>query len=101
MSERDKMLAGELYNCLDAELRAMAVAARRRVAAYCATAPGDEEELWRMLGEIFARQGPAPGHADSEGEGPGGEERPVVGAVAHCQDLSRRVQPGAQVIEGP
>jgi maltose O-acetyltransferase len=58
MSERDKMLAGELYNCLDTELRAMAVAARRRVAAYCATDPGDEEERWRMLGEIFARVGP-------------------------------------------
>ncbi|HET9059951.1 MAG TPA: sugar O-acetyltransferase [Acidimicrobiales bacterium] len=58
MSEREKMLAGAIYNCLDAELRAMAVAARRRVAAYCATDPGDEEARWRLLGEIFAEVGP-------------------------------------------
>jgi maltose O-acetyltransferase len=52
-SERQKMLAGEQYNCHDAELSQMAVEARRRVAQFCASDPGDEEGRFRLLNEIF------------------------------------------------
>jgi maltose O-acetyltransferase len=55
LTEREKMLAGEQYNCHDPELGAMAVAARRRVAAFCASDPGDEEGRFQMLQQIFAR----------------------------------------------
>ncbi len=57
-SERQKMLAGEAYNCHDPELAAMAVAARRRVAEFSATDPGDEEGRFHLLQTIFARVGP-------------------------------------------
>lgn len=57
MTEREKMLAGEQYDCYDAELATMAVATRRRVAAYCASDPGDTVGRYRMLQEIFARVG--------------------------------------------
>jgi maltose O-acetyltransferase len=52
-SEREKMLAGEEYNCHDAELSEMAIVARRRVAAYCATDPGDAEGRFELMRTIF------------------------------------------------
>jgi maltose O-acetyltransferase len=52
-SERQRMLAGEQYNCHDAELSQMAIDARRRVAQFCASDPGDEEGRFRLLKEIF------------------------------------------------
>lgn len=55
--ERDHMLAGELYDPLDAEL----VAARRRARDLCrvlnATAETDPEERRRILLELFGRGG--------------------------------------------
>ena len=54
-SERQKMLAGEQYNCHDAELSQMAVEARRRVAQFCASDPGDEKGRFRLLKEIFGK----------------------------------------------
>jgi maltose O-acetyltransferase len=54
-SEREKMLAGEEYNCHDPELSEMAIAARRRVALFCATDPGDEEGRFELLQAIFGR----------------------------------------------
>lgn len=53
-SEREKMLAGDQYNCHDPELSAMAVNVRRRVAEFCASDPGDEERRFELLGAIFA-----------------------------------------------
>jgi maltose O-acetyltransferase len=55
LSERQKMLSGERYDCHDPELARMAVEARRRVAAFCASDPGDAEERFRLLGQIFGR----------------------------------------------
>src|SRR6266702_5391293 len=55
LSEREKMLSGERYSCHDPELARMAVEARRRVAAFCASDPGDAEERFRLLGQIFGR----------------------------------------------
>lgn len=56
-SEREKMLAGELYDPLDREL----VAARRRARDLCqalqATREADEAERRRLLGELFAAGG--------------------------------------------
>jgi maltose O-acetyltransferase len=68
-TEREKMLAGEPYNCHDAELQAMAVAARRRVAAFCALDPGDEVGRFHLLETIFDHVDPgvyieAPFYAD-------------------------------------
>lgn len=57
LSEQEKMLAGHPYNSHDPELLRMAVAVRRRVAAFCATDPGDAAEQFRLLGEIFAAVG--------------------------------------------
>jgi maltose O-acetyltransferase len=57
-TEREKMLAGEQYNCHDAELQQMAVEARRRVAAFCATDPGDGPQRFRLLEQIFGRVEP-------------------------------------------
>ncbi len=55
LTERQKMLSGERYNCHDPELARMAVEARRRVAAFCASDPGDAEQWFRLLGQIFGR----------------------------------------------
>jgi maltose O-acetyltransferase len=68
-TEREKMLAGQPYNCHDSELREMAVAARRRVAAFCATDPDDEDGRFHLLETIFGRVDPgvhieAPFYAD-------------------------------------
>jgi maltose O-acetyltransferase len=57
-TEREKMLAGEPYNCHDPELIEMAIAARRRVAAYCDTDPGDADGRFPLLETIFGRVGP-------------------------------------------
>lgn len=56
-SEREKMLAGDEYNCHDSELSEMAIVARRRVAAFCTTDPGDEEVRFQLLQTIFAHVG--------------------------------------------
>jgi maltose O-acetyltransferase len=47
------MLAGEEYNCRDPELSEMAIAARRRVAAFCVADPSDEEARFELLQTIF------------------------------------------------
>jgi maltose O-acetyltransferase len=57
-SEREKMLAGDEYNCHDPELEKMSIGARRRVAAYCTTDPGDEEERIQIIKTIFDRVEP-------------------------------------------
>jgi maltose O-acetyltransferase len=54
-TERERMLAGEEYNCHDPELIEMAIVARRRVATFCALDPGDEEGRFEVLQEIFGR----------------------------------------------
>lgn len=56
-SQRERMLAGEEYDCYDAELGAMAVRARQRVAAFCATGAEQSEERARLLREIFGQVG--------------------------------------------
>jgi len=57
MTERDKMLAGELYDALDAEL----VAGRDRARDLCqtlnATREADREERRRLLRKIFGKGG--------------------------------------------
>lgn len=57
MTEREKMLAGELYNPLDAEL----VAGRARARDLCqllnATREADSEERRRILTDLFRRGG--------------------------------------------
>jgi maltose O-acetyltransferase len=57
-SEREKMLAGEEYNCHDAQLSEMALSARRRVAAYCALDPGDANGRFELLQEILGHVEP-------------------------------------------
>ena len=52
-SERDKMLAGELYDPLDPELVAARVRARDLCQALNATREGEEEERRRILTELF------------------------------------------------
>ncbi len=56
-SEREKMLAGELYNALDAEL----VAARERARDLCqalnATRESEQETRRRILSELFGQGG--------------------------------------------
>jgi maltose O-acetyltransferase len=56
-SEREKMLAGVEYNCHDEELIEMAVVARRRVAAFCALDPGDEDARYQLLQTILGHVG--------------------------------------------
>jgi maltose O-acetyltransferase len=56
-SEREKMLAGDEYNCHDPELSEMAIDVRRRVAAFCAADPGDEEGRYKLLQTIFGDVG--------------------------------------------
>jgi maltose O-acetyltransferase len=47
------MLAGEEYNCHDAELTELALTARRRVATYCALDPGDTIGRFELLQALF------------------------------------------------
>jgi maltose O-acetyltransferase len=56
-SERERMVAGELYNALDAELCAARTRARALCHALNATRPTDEVERRRLLGELFAAGG--------------------------------------------
>lgn len=57
MTERERMLAGELYNPLDPEL----IAARERARNLCrllnASREGQQEERRRVLGELFGAGG--------------------------------------------
>lgn len=54
-SERDKMLAGEQYNCHDPQLQQLAIDARRRVARFCAADPADTAGRSDLLAAIFGR----------------------------------------------
>jgi maltose O-acetyltransferase len=56
-SERDKMLAGELYDPLDAELAAARVRARDLCQDLNATREADESARRRILTELFGRGG--------------------------------------------
>jgi maltose O-acetyltransferase len=56
-SERDKMLAGELYDPLDPELAAARVRARDLCQALNATREADQDERRRLLIELFGRGG--------------------------------------------
>jgi maltose O-acetyltransferase len=53
-SEREKMLDGELYDALDAELTAARARARDLCQALNATREAEEEERRRILRELFA-----------------------------------------------
>ncbi len=57
-TERDKMLAGELYFSDDPELAALRLAARRLVRRYNASADGDAAERDAVLRELFGCLGP-------------------------------------------
>ena len=56
-SERDKMLAGELYDPMDPELVAARVRARDLCQALNATRESEEEERRRILTELFGSGG--------------------------------------------
>jgi maltose O-acetyltransferase len=56
-SEREKMLAGELYNPLDAELVALRERARDLCQSLNATAERETDERRTLLRELFARGG--------------------------------------------
>ena len=56
-SERDKMLAGELYDPIDPELVAARVRARDLCQALNATRESDEEDRRRILTELFGSGG--------------------------------------------
>ncbi len=57
LSERDKMLAGELYDPLDPELAAARVRARDLCQALNATRETDEDQRRRILSELFGAGG--------------------------------------------
>jgi maltose O-acetyltransferase len=57
MTERDKMLAGELYDPLDAELATARARARDLSQALNATTEGEHEERRRILRSLFGRGG--------------------------------------------
>lgn len=52
-TEKEKMLAGELYNPLDAELTRERLAAREHCRALASSAPGDTDERQRIIGALF------------------------------------------------
>ena len=52
-SEKEKMLAGELYNPLDPELTRERLAAREHCRALASSAPGNIEERQRIIGALF------------------------------------------------
>ena len=56
-TERDKMVAGQLYRCADAELVAARVHARQVVRAYNASDPAAEGERHALLAGLFAQFG--------------------------------------------
>jgi maltose O-acetyltransferase len=57
MTEREKMLAGELYDASDAELTAMRKRARALMRAYQATTEEQPAERARIIGTLFGRIG--------------------------------------------
>jgi len=57
MTEREKMLAGELYDPLDPELVAARERARDRCQALNATRESQQEERRRILSDLFGRNG--------------------------------------------
>src|SRR5689334_23223760 len=58
MTEREKMLAGQLYEASDPELVRMRRRARALTRAYNASTEEQPEERQRILGELFGRLGP-------------------------------------------
>jgi maltose O-acetyltransferase len=58
-SERERMLAGELYRASDPELARERLRARRLVAAYNASAADAADERRRILDELLGRAGDA------------------------------------------
>jgi len=69
VTEREKMLAGELYRADDAELVAGRTRARRLTARYATSDPGDPAARAGLLAELFAKVGEgavveAPVHVD-------------------------------------
>lgn len=52
-TEKEKMLSGELYNALDAELARERHAAREHCRALAACLPGDTEARMRIIGGLF------------------------------------------------
>jgi maltose O-acetyltransferase len=57
MTEREKMLAGQLYDASDVELTRMRKRARALTRAYNATTEEEPDERQRLLGELFGRIG--------------------------------------------
>jgi maltose O-acetyltransferase len=60
MTEREKMLAGQLYDASDAELVRMRKRARALMRAYNATTEEQPDERQRLIGELFGRVGARP-----------------------------------------
>jgi maltose O-acetyltransferase len=56
-TEKEKMIAGRLYRCADAELVAARIHSRQVVRAYNATDPAAEHERRTLLGGLFAQFG--------------------------------------------
>lgn len=56
-SEKEKMLAGELYIAADAELTAERERARKLIQAYNRTAPGDGEKRNQILARLIRAKG--------------------------------------------
>lgn len=57
-TEREKMLAGELYSAADPELQRLLARARDRCHAYNQLRPSATEERRRRIHELFGRVGP-------------------------------------------
>jgi maltose O-acetyltransferase len=57
MSERQKMLAGQLYRCTDPELAAALRRARRLTRLYNQTTEEEKERRVQLLAELFGRVG--------------------------------------------
>ena len=60
MTEREKMLAGQLYDASDEELTAMRRRARALMRAYNATTEEQPDERQRLIRELFGRVGARP-----------------------------------------
>jgi maltose O-acetyltransferase len=58
-SEKEKMLAGELYNSSDPELATALLRAQRLLARFNAMAPDAEEERRAVLTDLFGSLGEA------------------------------------------
>jgi maltose O-acetyltransferase len=57
MTERDKMIAGEVYNPFDAELINLRTEARKKTEAYNRTSIDEYELRKKILNELFGRAG--------------------------------------------